>query len=390
MIDLEAVRRDTPSCVRMAHLNNAGASPMPEPVKRAVIAHIERESEVGGYAAAADATADIEDFYDAFATLLHCDRSEIAYVENATRAWNMAFYAIDFRPGDRVITCTSEYASNYLALLHMAKAKGIHIDEAPNDETGQVSVSELEALIGPRTRLVAITHVPTQGGLINPAVEIGRVARRHGVPFLLDACQSAGQIPLDVEEIGCDFLSGTGRKFLRGPRGTGFLYVRHSALDGLHPPFVDLHSASWTARDSYALRPDARRFENWESHVAGRVGLARAVRYTLDLGIDAISARARGLAAELRSGLARIADVEVTDQGAEKCAIVTFRKRDEPAPAILQRLAANRITGSVSMQDYARLDFEARGLDALVRLSVHYFNAEEEIGRACAVVANQS
>lgn len=380
---IERLRRETPSCANIIHFNNAGASPMPLPVSESVISHIRRECEVGGYLAAAEARADIEDFYPAFAALLNCDPSEIAYCENATRAWDMAFYAQPFQPGERIITCTSEYASNYLAFLHMAKMRGIIIDVAPNDESGQISPTGLEELIQPETRLIAINHVPTQGGLVNPAKEIGVIARARSVRYLLDACQSVGQLPVDVQAIGCDFLSGTGRKFLRGPRGTGFLWVNRDLLADLHPPFVDLHAATWVAEDEYELRSDARRFENWESNVAGRIGLGCAVRYALDIGLDEIARRISSLAGRLRRNLAVIPGVEVADLGQTRCGIVTASIRDRDPQSISRDLLAAGITSSVSSADSARLDFDSRGIEKLLRLSVHYFNTEAEVDRAC-------
>jgi cysteine desulfurase / selenocysteine lyase len=385
MIDIERVRAETPSCQRHVHFNNAGSSPMPDSVKSAVIDHIEKEAEVGGYRAAREASAQIDDFYDAFAELLNCDRSEIAYLENATRAWDSVFYGFDFKPGDRVITCVSEYGSNYLAFLHLARTKGIVIDVAENDASGQVSVADIRRLIQPRTRLIAITHVPTQGGLVNPAEEIGAIARQSGVRFLLDACQSIGQLPLDVKAIGCDFLSATGRKFLRGPRGTGMLYASKQALAEIHPPFVDIHAANWVSGNDYELLPDARRFENWESNVAGKIGLAVAVRYAMDLGIEATSKRIIGLADTLRRELARSGKVRLADQGERRCGIVTFYRDDERPEETMQRLEDAEIFVSVSDGDGSRLDFDARGLRALLRASLHYFNTEAEIEKFCRI-----
>jgi selenocysteine lyase/cysteine desulfurase len=385
MIDIAKVRADTPSCERHIHFNTAGASPMPEPVKAATVRHIEREAEIGGYGAAREAAAAIDDFYAAFATLLNCDASEIAYLENATRAWDAVFYGIDFRPGDRVITCMSEYGSNYLAFLHVARVKGIEIDVAPNDASGQVSVKDIAALIGPRTRLIAITHIPTQGGLVNPATEIGALARRHGVRFLLDACQSVGQMPLDVKAIGCDFLSGTGRKFLRGPRGTGVLYASREALAEIHPPFIDIGAASWISRDDYELHDDARRFENWECNVAGKLGLAVAVRYALGLGVDTTWQRVRDLSSTLRAELGRDSRVELADLGEQRCGIVTFRRHDEAPQETARRLGDAGISVWVSEKDSARIDFETRGIAAVVRASVHYFNTEAEIETMCRI-----
>ena len=225
-IDVEQVRNDTPTCLELTHFNNAGASLPPDPVFRAVAEHLELERRIGPYEAEQRSQDKINHFYDAFAELLNCRPGEIAYVENATRAWDMAFYSVPFRKGDRILTARAEYVSNYLAYLQMAKRAGVVIDIIPDDETGQLSVSELERMIDERVRLIAVTHVPTHGGLVNPAAAVGRIARKHGILYLLDACQSAGQMPMDVESLGCDMLSGTGRKFLRGPRGTGFLYVR--------------------------------------------------------------------------------------------------------------------------------------------------------------------
>lgn len=386
-IDLDRIRRDTPAAARVIHFNNAGSSLPPAPVVEAQIAHIRREAEIGGYEAEAEAGARREEVYRSIARLLNCADDEVALVENATVAWDMAFHSLRFRPGDRILTAQAEYASNYIAYIQAARHSGAVVEMVPGTPTGELSVEALERMIDDRVKLIAVTHVPTNGGLVNPAAEIGRVAKAHGIPFLLDACQSAGQLPLDVAAIGCDMLSATGRKYLRGPRGTGFLYVRKAILDRLEPPFLDLHAAEWVAPDRFEMRPDARRFENWENNIAAQLGLGVAVDYALDLGIEAIEARVTALAADLRARLGEIPGVTAADVGRRRCGIVTFFVSGRPAGEVKAALAARGINCSVSGPSSTLLDATARNLPDLVRTSVHYYNSEAEIAACAEAVA---
>lgn len=385
--DLQQARLDTPGCNNVVHFNNAGSSLMPQAVLDTIIKHLRLEAQIGGYEAADKAHDALEQVYDATAALLNCSRNEIAVVENATRAWDMAFYSIPFRPGDRILTAMAEYASNYIAYLQMAQKIGVIVETIPNDEYGQVSVDALRAMIDERVKLIAITHVPTSGGLVNPVSAIGKVAREAGVLYLVDACQSVGQMPIDVQQIGCDMLSATGRKYLRGPRGTGFLYVRRSILDQLEPPFLDLHAAEWVARDRYEMRPDARRFENWETNYAGKVGLGVAIDYAMSWGLDNIWRRIKALAYQLRTQLSPLSGVIVRDRGVTQCGIVTFTIEDIDPYEIQRHLAAEKINVSVSLRSGTLLDMEARKLERMVRASVHYYNSEEEIERFCQKIA---
>ncbi len=387
MIDIDTLRADTPACANLIHFNNAGAALMPDPVFRAMTDHLDLERRVGGYEAARQAAPALARFYTEFAALLNCDPGEIAYTENATRAWDMAFYALPLQPGDRILTHESEYVSNYLAFLHQAKRRGLQIDLVPSDAAGQIDVAALDAMVTPAHKLIAITHVPSQGGLVNPAAAVGRVAAKHGLIYLLDACQSVGQIDIDVQAIGCHILSGTGRKFLRGPRGTGFLYVANAIVDRLDPPFIDLTAAEWTDAQTYRLAPGALRFENWESNVAGRIGLARAVAYARAVGMAEIETRTTALAALLRSGLASLPGVDVHDRGLRKSGIVTFTVAGQDAGTLQAGLRDRGINASVMPLIYARLDLGPRGLTSMIRASVHYYNTEDEVARFVQEIA---
>jgi selenocysteine lyase/cysteine desulfurase len=386
-IDVERARRETPGCAHVTHFDNAGSALPPACVLDAVIGHLRLEARIGGYEAAAQAHDRVERVYDAAAALLHAAPDEIAIVENATRAWDMAFYAFPLGPGDRILTTVAEYGSNYLAYLHVTRRTGAVIEVVPNDDTGQISVEALKRAIDARVKLISITHVPTNGGLVNPAAAVGQVAREAGIPYLLDACQSVGQMPIDVDAIGCDVLSVTGRKFLRGPRGTGLLYVRRRLLERLEPPFLDVHAARWTARDRYEIRLDARRFENWETNHATKIGLAVAVDYARGWGLEAIRDRVYGLAATLRERLASLPGIDVRDLGAERCGIVTFTTAGWTASEVKAALAAHAVNVSVSSRSSTLLDMDARGLTEVVRASVHYYNTEEEVEHLVRLVA---
>ncbi|MCL1692565.1 MAG: aminotransferase class V-fold PLP-dependent enzyme [Actinomycetia bacterium] len=387
MIDISAVRADTPGTAFVAHFNNAGASLMPRPVLDKVTGYLEEETRLGGYETAAKHDDDLEAVYGSLARLVGASRSEIALADSATRAWDLAFTAMRFSEGDRILTTTSEYASNVIAFLQVAERTGAVVEVVPDRSTGEIDVDTLDAMIDERVRLIAINHMPTNSGLVNPAADVGRVANVHGVPYLLDACQSVGQMPIDVGEIGCDLLSATSRKFLRGPRGAGFLYVSERMVDRLDPMVLDLHGARWEAPDRYEMRSDARRFELWERSPALVLGLGRAANYAMDIGLEAIWERVLDLGEMLRRGLSDVAGVTVRDIGSVQGAIVTFTVDDHEAEMAKVALFERAINVSVTTPYSARFDMEARNLPNLVRASVHYFNTEDEIDRLVAAVA---
>lgn len=384
--DIARARAETRASADLIHFNNAGASLMPIPVSDALHAYLHQEEQIGGYETATAQAAALDNFYTATAKLLHCHPDEIAFVENATRAWDMAFYALTFQPGDRILTTIAEYGSNVIAYLQQAKRYGVEVVFVPNDAHGQIDVHALANLIDDRVKLISISHIPTGGGLVNPAKAVGQLAKQAGIPYLLDACQAVGQLPLDVDEIGCDMLSGTGRKYLRGPRGTGLLYVRREWIERLEPPLLDQHAATLLSPTTYAIRADAKRFENWEQYFAGKAALGVAIDYALGWGIENIQARVYRLAATLRQKLAALDGVRVTDEGVEQCGIVTFMATQLGAGAIKAGLAAQGINVTTPRGSGSLVSFQQRGLTELVRASLHYYNTEAEIDTLIAVL----
>ena len=384
--DVPRARAETPGCAEVIHFNNAGAALMPQPVIAALHAYLDLEARLGGYEAA-DAQAEaLEDFYHAAAQLLNAHPDEIAFTTSATRAFQLAAYAFDFRPGDRILTGLAEYGGQIIAYLQMARRRGVEVVWVPNDAHGQLDLTALERMVDNRTRLIAVAHMPTGNGLVNPVHEVGHLARRYGIPFLLDATQSIGQVPLDVEALGCDVLVATGRKYLRGPRGTGLLYVRRSLLEHLEPPVLDLHAATLTSPHTYEVRPDARRFETWEQFYAGKVALGAAIRYALGWGLEAIRERVYALGAALRQRLRQIPGIRVTDVGVEQSGIVTFQVGSRPATEIRDALRSQGIHVSVSSGSGSLVLFQALGLQEVVRASVHYYNTEDEVERFAAAL----
>jgi cysteine desulfurase / selenocysteine lyase len=384
-LDLARARADTPGVNHIAHLNNAGASLSPKPVIDAVVGHVRLESELGPYEAAERAQAAIDRAHAAVGALLNCDSQEVALFDSASRAWGMALASIPLRAGDRVLVSPMEYGSSYLSLIHLARRAGVRVEVLPVDSDGLVPVAELRDRLDERVKLIAMTHVPTHDGLVYPVASIGQVARENGIPFLVDACQSVGQLPVDVAEIGCDMLVGAGRKYLRGPRGTGFMFVRRQLAERLSPAMVGLDGVEWSA-EGYRFAPAARRFDTWETNCAARIGLGVAIDYALSWGVEHTWPRIRQLAADLRAELGGIAGVTVHDRGQERCGTVAITVAGWDTASVRAELHRAGINTWVCLANAACVDMRVRGLENLLRISVHYYNSAEELARLCSVL----
>ncbi len=381
MVDLSKARADTPAAENGVYLNNAGCSLMPRPVINAVQDYFALEARIGGFAAISQESRTLEEVYASLASLINAKPDEIALMGSHTLAWQSVFQGLRFKEGDRILTSRSEYGANYVAFLQMQRRTGCVIDVIPCGNDGSTDPLALEKMIDDRVKLIAINWIPTNGGLMNPAAEIGNVARSHGIPYLLDACQALGQMPVDVKELGCDFLTSAGRKWLRGPKGSGFLYVREDKLSapGCEPGIIDDFGALWSQSDKYEVIDTARRFETHEQQPALRLGLGAAVEYARTIGLDNIRERVNHLAEGLRGELAALQGIRVQDLGGERAGLVTFTHDDIPAADITAALHKENICVKTIPQAGAYLDTLARDIPELVRVSAHYFNNEDEL-----------
>jgi selenocysteine lyase/cysteine desulfurase len=378
--DLDRLRADTPASRTTHHLNNAGSALPPQVVVDTVVAHLRREAEIGGYEAHAEADDRVSAVYTSLARLVGGAAHEIALTTSATDSWLRAFLSVPLRAGDRVLVSQAEYASNVLSIMSVTRRVGATVEAVPDDGTGVLDVEALRAMLDERVRIVAVTHAPSHNGLLNPAEDVGRVLRESGSDawYLLDACQSVGQVPLDVASIGADFLSATGRKFLRGPRGTGFLWTSDRARE-LEPALLDLHAARWTGATTYELAKGATRFENWEKSYAALLGLGAAADYALDLGIHVSQRRITWLAEQVRARVAELPGVVVNDRGTTRTGIVTFSVARRDAAEVVAAIKAAGVNVSYSPREYAVPDFDAHGITGQVRVSPHVFSTEDDI-----------
>jgi selenocysteine lyase/cysteine desulfurase len=385
-------RQDTPGCETRIHLNNAGAALMPRPVLDAIHRHLDLEAEVGGYEAEDEVAGRVRETYGLLGRLIGAPADTVALVENATVAVAQALSAFDFHAGDVLVTTRSDYTSNQLMYLSLARRLGIEVLRADDLPEGGVDPDSVRRLVAhPRCRLVSLTWMPTNSGLVQPAEEVGEICEAAGVPYLIDACQAVGQTPVDVGRLRCDYLAVTARKFLRGPRGIGFLYISERALDrGEHPLFVDMRGAGLVDPERFVLSAGARRFENWEFSYALVLGLGEAARYALDVGIDTAQTRALALAADLRQKLAALPGVRIADHGPRLSAIVTIQVDPVAGVDVKSLVCGLRKAGvntSVALLGDGPRNAPEAGSTQIVRLSPHYYNTREEIGGAVAALA---
>lgn len=389
-LDVAALRAATPGATLAHHLNSAGAALPSLAVLDTVIEHLRLESRLGGYEAAEAAADRSARVYQLAGELIGAAAEDVALVESATVAWHRAIDALRLRAGDRILASASSYVSSALHLLELRRTRGVVVEVLPVDSSGGVDLAHLETALRQPAALVTVAHVPTSSGLIEPVAQIGALAAAAGVPLLVDATQSVGQLPVDVGRMGAGMLVATGRKFLRGPRGTGLLYLDPALAQRARPLTPDVRGARWTGDEEYQLLSGARRYETWEASHALRLGLGTALAEALTLGVDAISVYVDGLAGRLRAGLRELAGVRVVDPPAAGGGIVTFvRDGEEPAQTVRTLRAAGLHLVAVPAS-HGQWDLGRRGLPAVVRASVHVYNDDTEVDALLAQLARST
>ena len=388
MLDIETIRNLTPGCQDKCFLNSAGASLMPGFISDVIISYLKQENQVGGYKAADNARSLNASFYHEVAKLIGAQPGNIAFAHSATDAYTKALMSVRFDREDVIVTTEDDYASNWIQFISLQKLFGVEVKTIGTDKSGDLDISHAEKLISsPGVKLVAITHVPTNSGLIQDVVSVGLLCEKYDIPYLVDACQSVGQLDVDVTQIKCDFLSATGRKFLRGPRGTGFLYVSDQMLEGRKYPYLlEAKGAVWTERDDFQLEEGAVRFENWERSYALQAGLTRAVSYANGLGIENIMSRNAGLKKYFLKQLRSIPGVRILDRGSTTCNIITLIKEGTSREKMEAILSNADIYYSVSTLEWGLLDFRKKGTSWAIRFSPHYFNTNDELDKVCQVI----
>ncbi|WP_340104753.1 aminotransferase class V-fold PLP-dependent enzyme [Rhodohalobacter sp. 8-1] len=374
-------REDTPGCTYRNHLNNAGAALMPQPVIDTVQNHLELESRIGAYEAGDAASEDIQKAYTSVGELIGADSKNVAVVENATVATSQALSAFEFESGDTIITTNVDYSSNQIMLLNLSKRFGVDIMRAEDLPEGGVDPASVRRLIRKhRPKLMLMSWIPTNSGLVQDATSVGGICREENVPIILDACQAVGQIAVDVKELKCDFLAATSRKFLRGPRGMGFLYVSDRVLEkNMYPLFPDTHGARWTGPETFRLEEGAKRFENWEFPHALLLGMGMAAEYANQIGVEVIAQRATELGDYTRGKLTDIPGVRVLDYGNQKCAIVSATFEEIEADVLVQKLRERNINTSSAFRTSGVIDMNSKKANAVLRISPHYYNRRDEV-----------
>ena len=383
-LDVAALRRQIPTTQRLTYLNTGWAGPSPTSVVEAVRARLEYESHGGRTSTEVvdSGKAIRRQAKEAVASLLKASADEVLLTENTTEGINVVLNGLRWESHDEVITCDLEHGSILLPLYHLRELYGVTPrvlklrPDAPHDEI----VSKVEEAVTDRTRMIFMSHIEYSCGLRMPIEAIGRLARQREILTLVDGAQAAGHIPIDVREVGCDFYSIPGQKWLLGPDETGALFIRESMIGELEPMRIGLGWVNEKQFDSsgwYVPEPGIDRFVASTTSAPLRAGFLEAVRFVQEVGIEQIEQRNLSLAARLKRELAATDGVSVLSptDGPGCSGLVTFTVAGvEPETAVAELWARDNIL----VRDVS--------FPAAIRASTHFFNTEEEVMRLADAV----
>ncbi len=360
----------------MHYLNHAACGLLPDAALHAMHGYALREQALGAYGAARQVQAEIEQLYQGIAATIHAQPQDIALTQGNSDGWSLVVSAMDWSGGGRILAPRSEWGGNLGILMQLSAQCGVQVEEIPSDADGAVDLEALETLLRTPASLVVLTWMPANSPLVQPAEAVGALCAQAGVPLLVDAAQAVGQWPVDVRQLQCAALTAPGRKWLRGPRGTGFVYVHPDFLPRLRPLTADHFSRPWQTGNTWTYRADARRLEQSEASVALRLGLGAALAAWNALGMERIHGEIQKRADWLRDGLDCLPGIRAHRSGRHASSgIVTLECSRHDAAALHRGLQERGVEAALSPVAFTPWDMQARGLSAVLRLSAGHDTA---------------
>ena len=362
--------------LKYINFNNAGASKNPEFVVNRIKEYLDEEVIFGGYYAAEKNKKHIINFYKNLSFLINCHESEISFVPSSTYGWNFFLDSVNLEKGDNIIIFDNEYGNNFLSLL---KKKNVEIRVSEIDTNGKICLSNLKKKIDKKTKIICVCHIASQSGNIQNVEEICKVSKKlnNKIIFLLDACQSIGHIKIDVKKINCDVMVGSGRKYLRGPRGTGFMYIKDSIKKNIRPSIFD--SRSCVLKKMKTILYKKNLFETFEFPPALIIGLSESLSYLNKLGIKKIEKKIKNLSIYFRKKIKKINSVTVYENPLLLSGINTISVEKKPVEKIHKYLLKKKILTSICTTSTSYHHFEKMNVKKLLRISFHHYNTRKEI-----------
>lgn len=389
---INQIRQNTPGCLDKIFINSAGSSLMSKEVVQISKDYMDMEADIGGYDVMANHYEDFNLFYLEASKLINANPRNMAFAISATDAYSKVLYSFKWTEKDVILTTKDDYVSNIISFIHINRRFGSQIKFVDCLDSGDLDYEDLARKLEQyKPTIFALTHIPTSAGTIHDAEKAGEICANFDTYYLLDACQSIGQLDVDVRKIKCDFLTVTGRKFLKAPRGTGFLYVANHILDtDMGPLCIDLAGSTWDSETSFKFGSEAKRFEFWEKNYSNFLGLTQAIREINEIGIEKIAAYNKMLSGYFRNELEQVDGLKIYDHGSLKGNIITWKIPGLKQSEISKLFHERRVIFSFSSNTSALYDLNKKGEEWLVRFSPHFFNTTEEADQVGEILSKFS